>query len=159
MLLGVEMVSTGEVACFGENVYEAYLKALLSTGFRLPKKNILISIGSYKDKVQLLESVKILESMGFELYASRGTADFYSEHNIKIECVDWKTDNDDGAAHKKSSPQSSSIEQDENYSVSDYLTRNHFDFLINIPMKSSCNIHFCVSLTLSLKFFLFLFHF
>lgn len=48
VLLGVEMVSTGEVACFGENVHEAYLKALMSTGFRMPKKNILLSIGSYK---------------------------------------------------------------------------------------------------------------
>ena len=48
VLLGVEMASTGEVACFGENRYEAYLKAQLSTGFRIPKKNILISIGSFK---------------------------------------------------------------------------------------------------------------
>lgn len=48
MVLGVEMTSTGEVACFGENRYEAYLKAMLSTGFKIPKKNILLSIGSYK---------------------------------------------------------------------------------------------------------------
>lgn len=47
-MLGVEMTSTGEVACFGENRYEAYLKAMLSTGFKIPKKNILLSIGSYK---------------------------------------------------------------------------------------------------------------
>ena len=46
--LGVEMASTGEVACFGENRYEAYLKAQLSTGFQIPKKNILVSIGSFK---------------------------------------------------------------------------------------------------------------
>lgn len=48
VVLGVEMTSTGEVACFGENRYEAYLKAMLSTGFKIPKKNILLSIGSYK---------------------------------------------------------------------------------------------------------------
>lgn len=48
VLLGVEMASTGEVACFGENRYEAYLKAQLATGFRIPKQNILVSIGSYK---------------------------------------------------------------------------------------------------------------
>lgn len=47
-MLGVEMTSTGEVACFGENRYEAYLKAMISTGFKIPKKNILLSIGSYK---------------------------------------------------------------------------------------------------------------
>lgn len=48
VVLGVEMTSTGEVACFGENRCEAYLKAMLSTGFRIPKKNILLTIGSYK---------------------------------------------------------------------------------------------------------------
>lgn len=48
VLLGVEMASTGEVACFGENRYEAYLKAIISTGFKIPKKNILLSIGSFK---------------------------------------------------------------------------------------------------------------
>ncbi len=48
VLLGVEMASTGEVACFGNDRYEAYLKSMLSTGFRIPKKNILLSIGSYK---------------------------------------------------------------------------------------------------------------
>lgn len=48
MVLGVEMTSTGEVACFGENRYEAYLKAMLSTGFKIPQKNILLTIGSYK---------------------------------------------------------------------------------------------------------------
>lgn len=48
MKLGVEMASTGEVACFGEDRYEAYIKAMLSTGFKMPEKNILVSIGSYK---------------------------------------------------------------------------------------------------------------
>lgn len=148
------MVSTGEVACFGENAYEAYLKALLSTGFRLPKKNILLSVGTFKDKMQLLESVKILESFGFNLFASRGTADFYSEHNINIETVDWKklNDNDDnngnGAKNVTSkktlaSPQAS-FDKDDSYpnstdqrSVADYLMSNHFDLFINIPMKNS----------------------
>ena len=129
------MVSTGEVACFGENLYEAYLKALHSTGFKLPKKNILLSVGTYKDKVQLLESVKILEALGFSLYASRGTADFYSEHNIKIETVDWKklNDNEDG---KKNT------DQNDQRSVVDYLMSNHFDLLINIPMKGAGKIIF-----------------
>lgn len=55
-MLGVEMTSTGEVACFGENRYEAYLKAMLSTGFKIPKKNILLSIGSYKVPTPTLNS-------------------------------------------------------------------------------------------------------
>ncbi|KAH7975458.1 hypothetical protein HPB52_001787 [Rhipicephalus sanguineus] len=81
--LGVEMASTGEVACFGENRYEAYLKALLSTGFCIPEKKIFLSIGSYKHKAEFLPSVRTLEKMGFELYGSLGTSDFYMEHGIK----------------------------------------------------------------------------
>lgn len=111
MVLGVEMTSTGEVACFGENRYEAYLKAMLSTGFKIPKKNILLSIGSYKvpaghrrrgwssqincmnpspfalcvqNKSELLPTVQALESLGYDLYASLGTADFYTEHGVKV---------------------------------------------------------------------------
>lgn len=59
VVLGVEMTSTGEVACFGENRYEAYLKAMLSTGFKIPKKNILLSIGSYKVYPGCLTSIKM----------------------------------------------------------------------------------------------------
>ncbi len=58
MQLGVEMSSTGEVACFGENRHEAYLKAMMSTGFRVPEKNILLSVGSYKHKMEILPSIK-----------------------------------------------------------------------------------------------------
>jgi hypothetical protein len=52
------MASTGEVACFGENRHEAYMKAMISTGFRMPKQNILLSIGSYKHKVEILPSIR-----------------------------------------------------------------------------------------------------
>uniref|UniRef100_A0A670I5Y5 Carbamoyl-phosphate synthetase 2, aspartate transcarbamylase, and dihydroorotase n=1 Tax=Podarcis muralis TaxID=64176 RepID=A0A670I5Y5_PODMU len=82
VVLGVEMTSTGEVACFGENRCEAYLKAMLSTGFKIPRKNILLTIGSYKS--ELLSTVRTLEGLGYNLYASLGTADFYTEHGIKV---------------------------------------------------------------------------
>ncbi len=59
MKLGVEMASTGEVACFGEDKYEAYLKAMLSTGFKLPEKNILLSIGSFKVGAILIYSIAL----------------------------------------------------------------------------------------------------
>ncbi len=147
VLLGVEMVSTGEVACFGENYYEAYLKALMSTGFRLPKKNILLSIGSYKDKLVLLSSVKTLEQMGFNLYASRGTADFYSEHNIKIETVDWCYEDREGPQQPqngnnngnngKSMFDSDDLLANNQRTVADYLMSKHFDLVVNVPMKSS----------------------
>jgi carbamoyl-phosphate synthase/aspartate carbamoyltransferase/dihydroorotase len=135
VLLGVEMVSTGEVACFGDNPNEAYLKALMSTGFRLPKKNILLSVGSYKDKTTLLSSVKTLEQLGYNLYASRGTADFYSEHGVKIETIDWcYEDREKISASVDPSDEFLAVNQ---RTVADYLMSKHFDLVINIPMKSS----------------------
>ncbi|MPC14224.1 CAD protein [Portunus trituberculatus] len=83
VMLGVEMASTGEVACFGENRYEAYLKSMISTGFVIPQRSILLSIGSYKHKNELLPAVRTLAQMGYKLYASLGTADFYSTHGIQ----------------------------------------------------------------------------
>jgi carbamoyl-phosphate synthase / aspartate carbamoyltransferase len=81
-ILGVEMASTGEVACFGKDKYEAYLKALLSTGIVLPAKNILLSIGSFKEKVEMLPSVQKLHAAGYVLFGTSGTADFFNEHHV-----------------------------------------------------------------------------
>ena len=81
-VLGVEMASTGEVACFGRDKYEAYLKALISTGIVLPKKNILFSVGSYREKLEILPSVQKLYAAGFNIFATSGTADFLTEHNV-----------------------------------------------------------------------------
>ncbi|KAJ0061378.1 hypothetical protein NL108_017396, partial [Boleophthalmus pectinirostris] len=126
VVLGVEMTSTGEVACFGENRYEAYLKAMLSTGFKIPKKNILLSIGSYKNKSELLPTVRALESLGFDLYASLGTADFYTEHGVKVKAVDWPFEEEEDSAS-----------QDKQPSIMDYLEENHFDLVINLSMRNS----------------------
>ncbi|KAK2889896.1 CAD protein [Channa argus] len=127
VVLGVEMTSTGEVACFGENRYEAYLKAMLSTGFKIPKKNILLSIGSYKNKSELLPTVKILESLGYDLYASMGTADFYTEHGVKVTAVDWHFEEEDYECPTK----------EKQRSIMDYLEENHFDLVINLSMRNS----------------------
>jgi carbamoyl-phosphate synthase/aspartate carbamoyltransferase len=81
-VLGVEMASTGEVACFGRDKYEAYLKALISTGIVPPKKNILFSVGGFKEKVELLPSVQKLQTAGYNIFATSGTADFLSEHGV-----------------------------------------------------------------------------
>ena len=76
--LGVEMLSTGEVACFGENYKEAYLKALSATGFKVKNKcNVLISIGSLEDKEELFDSIKLLSDNGFKLYGTKGTSKYY----------------------------------------------------------------------------------
>ncbi|KAM9797952.1 multifunctional protein CAD [Neosynchiropus ocellatus] len=127
VVLGVEMTSTGEVACFGENRYEAYLKAMLSTGFKIPKKNILLSIGSYKNKSELLPTVQALESLGYDLYASLGTADFYTEHGVKVKAVDWPFEEDDSEGPTK----------EKQRSIMDYLEENHFDLVVNLSMRNS----------------------
>lgn len=67
------MQSTGEVACFGMNQYEAFLKALISAGFRIPAKNILVTIGPNAQKIEFLQSAKVLTAMGFQLYATKNT--------------------------------------------------------------------------------------
>lgn len=80
--LGVEMLSTGEVACFGGNYREAYLKALCASGFKIKNKcNVLVSIGSYDDKVELANSIKLLSNSGFKLYGTIGTSNYYRETN------------------------------------------------------------------------------
>ncbi|CAG8640767.1 11300_t:CDS:2, partial [Paraglomus occultum] len=119
-VLGVEMASTGEVACFGRDKYEAYLKALISTAFTLPKKNILLSIGSYKEKLEMLPSVTKLHSMGFKLFATSGTADFIQEHGIAVKYLDISK----GAGHKPE------------YSLEQHLANNLIDLYINLPSKN-----------------------
>lgn len=80
--LGVEMASTGEVACLGEDVYETFLKSILSAGFVLPKKNILISIGEEANRHKFLESAKKLREMGFDIFATEHTSEFLKNKGI-----------------------------------------------------------------------------
>lgn len=81
--LGVEMASTGEVACFGQDQHEAFIQALLSTTFKLPTKNrsILLSIASDPKRLEFSESVEILVKLGYKLYATPGTSDYYKKHH------------------------------------------------------------------------------
>ncbi|XP_014243970.1 CAD protein [Cimex lectularius] len=125
VMLGVEMASTGEVACFGDNRYEAYLKAMMSTGFHIPQKAILLSIGSFKHKMELLPSMKSLQKLGYKLYASMGTADFYNEHGVHVEPVQWIYENIGEATTSG-----------ELNSLADYLARKDFDLVINLPMRT-----------------------
>ncbi|XP_046468600.1 multifunctional protein r [Neodiprion pinetum] len=125
--LGVEMASTGEVACFGDNRYEAYLKGMMSTGFHIPKKGILLSIGSFKHKMELLPSITSLYKMGYKLYASMGTADFYTEHGVEVEPVQWTFEDID--VNEDSSPS-------ELRHLADFLSKKHFDLVINLPMRN-----------------------
>ncbi|UCG35452.1 MAG: carbamoyl-phosphate synthase (glutamine-hydrolyzing) large subunit, partial [Candidatus Omnitrophota bacterium] len=88
-VLSVEMTSTGEVACLGNNFGEAFLKSLLSVDFKFPKKRILLSTGTIDSKAEFLESTKMLEKMGFEFYATRGTANFMKGNGIKADVLHW----------------------------------------------------------------------
>ena len=80
-VLGVETALTGEVVCFGRDKYEAYLKALISTGI-VPPKNILFSAEGFKEKVELLPSVQKLQAAGYSIFATSGTSDFFSEYGV-----------------------------------------------------------------------------
>ena len=91
---GVDMASTGEVACIGENFYEALLKSMLSVGYRIPKKTILISSGPTRGKIELLESARMLKERGFTIYATGGTHNFFQENGIETEQVFWPDEND-----------------------------------------------------------------
>jgi len=78
--LGVEMQSTGEVACFGVNKYDAFLKAMISAGFKLPAKNILISIGPNQQKIEFVPYARMLVDLGFQLYLTKNTAEHFKLH-------------------------------------------------------------------------------
>lgn len=121
-VLGVEMASTGEVACFGRTKYEAYIKALMSTGFKLPKKNILLSIGSFKDKLEMLPSIRTLNRMGFKLFATAGTADYIQEHGIPVKFVEALS--------------GYSEDQKPEYSLTQHLANNLIDLYINLPSNN-----------------------
>ncbi|UCE41551.1 MAG: carbamoyl-phosphate synthase (glutamine-hydrolyzing) large subunit [Candidatus Aminicenantes bacterium] len=88
-ILSVEMASTGEVACLGDSFEEAFLKALLSVGFRFPKKNIMLSTGPFESKSKFLPQAKRLTDLGFQLFATRGTADFMKYHGIPSQVLSW----------------------------------------------------------------------
>jgi carbamoyl-phosphate synthase large subunit len=116
-VLGVEMASTGEVGCLGDDFEEAFLKALLSVGFRLPVRKALLSTGPIGDKAAFLESARILHAMDVELYATEGTAAFLAANDIPATLLHWPTD--------ARSP-----------NTLEYLERRAFDLVINIPKHS-----------------------
>ena len=126
-------MSTGEVACFGVDRFDAYLKALISTGYRIPKKNILLSIGSYKAKQELLLAILTLKQLGYELYASIGTADFYEANGIEVHPIDWKYEqtevNSNGLENGNGQLDSPAAENNPQTSIADYLANGAFDLV------------------------------
>lgn len=91
-VLGMEMASTGEVACFGDDLLEAFLKSLLSVGYRIPEKGVLLSTGTLEEKTKLLPAVRRFAELGLKLYATGGTATFLAAAGIHAEPVAWPLD-------------------------------------------------------------------
>ncbi len=113
-VLGVDMASTGEVGCIGEDSPSAVLTAMLSVGHRIPKKNILLSTGSAKHKVEMLGAARLLVEKGYKLYATGGTSRFLTENGIENTMVYWPSE--------EGQPQ-----------ALDMLHQKNIDMVVNIP--------------------------
>lgn len=114
-VLGVDMSSTGEVGCIGEDTSTALLKSMLSVGHRIPKKTVLLSTGGAKQKAEMLDAAKILIQNGYKLYATSGTSKYLTENNIPNTLVYWPSD-------KGAYPQ-----------ALDLLHEKKIDMVVNIP--------------------------
>jgi len=117
-VLGVEMASTGEVGCIGDDYYETLLKSMLSVGYRIPKKNILMSTGTMRDKVELLSPARLLVGKGYKIFGTRGTAKFLVENGVEATPLAWP-------------------DEDQHPNVLDYLKNRQIDLVINIPKNLS----------------------
>lgn len=113
-VLGVDMSSTGEVGCLDDDFDEALLNALIATGYRLPEKNILISSGGVKSKVDMLDAGKMLVENGYNIFATAGTARFFNDNGVRATAVAWPD------------------EPGEN-NVTDMIARHCFDLIVNVP--------------------------
>lgn len=117
-ILGVEMASTGEVGCFGNDIEEAFLKSMLSVGFRLPKQTVYISAGRFEDKTSMISVAKGFQELGMNIVSSEGTAKFLTEAGLQnIQAV------------KKASETGETI--------LDLLKAKKIDLVINIPQSYS----------------------
>ena len=117
-VLGVDMASTGEVGCLGDDVSEAVLTSMLAVGQRIPAKNILLSTGTPKQKVAMLDAAKLLAAKGYNLFATGGTHRFLTENNIPSTLVYWPSE--------EGEPQALSM-----------LHQKQIDLVVNIPRDLS----------------------
>ena len=116
-VLGVDMSSTGEVGCLGDDTSTALLKSMLSVGHRIPAKNILLSTGSAKQKVDLLDAAQMLVKHGYKLYATGGSSKFLTENGIENTRVLWPSEEEEGGAPK----------------ALEMLHNHEIDMVVNIP--------------------------
>ena len=114
-VLGVDMASTGEVGCIGDNTNTALLKAMLSVGHRIPNKTVLLSTGTAKQKAEMLDAARMLVEHGYELYATGGTSKYLADNGIKNTLVHWPSD------------------QGRQPQALDLLHEHKIDMVVNIP--------------------------
>ncbi len=117
-VLGVDMASTGEVGCIGDNFYEAILKAMLSVGYKIPEKNILLSTGPMRSKVEMINGCRLLAEKGYVLFATKGTHDFLKLNNIESTMLHWP-------------------DEDKKPNTLDYIRNKMIDLVINVPKDLS----------------------
>ena len=117
-VLGVDMSSTGEVGCIGDDFNEALLSAMIAVGNTIPKKNILVSSGAVKSKVDLLEPCRVLDAKGYTIYATQGTAKFLNENGIKATAVCWPDEQGD-------------------LDIMEMFSNHVFELVVNIPKDHS----------------------
>ena len=142
-MMGVEMLSTGEVACFGRDRYEAYLKGLVATGFALPRRAIFLSIGGVFQKEEMLSSVEKLNELGFALYCSKGSWEYYTQKGIQVNLVEWPNDESNDGGVTSSSKTASAVS-----TIAELISKKDFDLAINLPIRGSgaYRVSACVSM-------------
>ncbi|WP_276866108.1 carbamoyl-phosphate synthase (glutamine-hydrolyzing) large subunit [Bacteroides heparinolyticus] len=114
-VLGVDMASTGEVGCIGSDTSCAILKAMLSVGYRIPQKNILLSTGTPKQKVEMLSAARLLQQKGYKLFATGGSSNFLTENGVENTRVYWPS------------------EENQQPQALDMLRNKDIDMVVNIP--------------------------
>ena len=118
-VLGVDMASTGEVGCIGDNTDTALLKAMLSVGHRIPKKTVLLSTGGAKQKAEMLDAARMLVKHGYELYATDGTSKYLTENGVENTRALWPSEEEGAAGNVPS--------------ALDLLHNHQIDMVVNIP--------------------------
>ena len=115
-VLGVDMSSTGEVGCIGDDFHEALLNSMIAVGFKIPTKSVMFSSGATKSKVDLLEASRMLAEKGYEIYATAGTATFLNAHGVNTTPVYWPDEKPDAENN-----------------VMKMIAEHKFDLIVNIP--------------------------
>jgi carbamoyl-phosphate synthase large subunit len=118
-VLGVDMSSTGEVGCIGKDFDSAIMTALLSVGYVVPKKGVLVSSGDIRGKVDLLDACKLLAAGGYKIYATEGTQKFLADHGVEATVVSWPD------------------EQNHNMNIISLLQEHQVDLVVNIPKNQT----------------------